>query len=235
MEYPTHFQSNGKTLYGIFHVPEPETAKQKVGVIFFPAGVKYRVGPHRLYVKIARRLQAHGYPCFRVDTHGIGDSEDNLEYGPIAKVWASIETGRFVDDALAAIDHFCTGLKLDKVILAGLCGGANTALLTAVKDSRIAHLILIGMSAFISSPVEDFSDKLNPGMASIIFEMYLKKLLTLKYWRRLLTFQSDYKLLIKSLGLSLFRRTNHSSLKTKSAANSNQDNTQVVVCYRRNE
>ena len=125
MENPCYFQSNGQRLLGMIHVPENRIIRKKAGVIFFPAGAKYRVGPHRLYVKLARQLQAHGYPYLRIDTHGIGDSEGDLEYGPINEVWSTIETGRFVDDALAAVDHFCKALKLEQVVLTGLCGGAK--------------------------------------------------------------------------------------------------------------
>ncbi|MBN1348679.1 alpha/beta hydrolase [candidate division KSB1 bacterium] len=216
MEIPVTFKSEENQLYGMVHIPEPGKQPKKAGVIFLPSGVKYRVGPHRLYVKLARQLQAQGYPCLRVDTHGIGDSEGELERGAITNVWSQIETGRFVDDTLAAIAFFCREYELDEVVLSGLCGGANTSLLAATGDRRVSHLILLGLSTLVSQPLETFSDQLNPGIATVIFSMYLKKIFNLKYWFRLLTFQSDYRLLFKSISMSLLKRKN-----TKSEADKN--------------
>ena len=44
-------------------------------VIILNAGLLHRVGPNRLSVEIARRLAAQGYPSFRFDMSGVGDSE----------------------------------------------------------------------------------------------------------------------------------------------------------------
>ena len=67
----------GLQLVGIVHEPPPER-RSRVGVILLSPGVKNRVAPHRLYVKMAERLLRRGLWVLRFDFYGLGDSEGRI-------------------------------------------------------------------------------------------------------------------------------------------------------------
>src|SRR5262245_21613598 len=73
-----HYQERGvrfgpaDRLFGILSTPK--YASSAPAVILLNTGIEYRVGPHRLYVPLARELAARGHVVFRYDLGGIGDS-----------------------------------------------------------------------------------------------------------------------------------------------------------------
>lgn len=88
------FNSNGKQLVAIEHLPGPllikatiQDAEQeleskeykpqptKKGVVIVVGGPQTRVGSHRLFVDLARALAKQGVTVFRFDYSGAGDSE----------------------------------------------------------------------------------------------------------------------------------------------------------------
>ena len=132
MERPVHFESKGKNIFAIFR-PAVNNAK-KVGVIFLNAGFQYRVGPHRIYIKTARRLSQIGFPSLSMDFSGLGDSE-----GEIRDIHFDCYD---VEDALRAVDFLAQQEKIGKVVLLGLCAGARNAIKAAARDTRIDSIIL---------------------------------------------------------------------------------------------
>ena len=62
-------------LFGIFTPANPALAGPgRPGIVLANAGCVSRVGPHRTYVKMARRWASLGFDVLRVDLSGIGDS-----------------------------------------------------------------------------------------------------------------------------------------------------------------
>src|SRR5512143_1047295 len=108
MEEPiTFLNKNGKRLLGIVHIPEKSRSERKIGVNLLNPGIKYRVAPHRLNVKLARELCRKGYYVLRFDPEGIGDSEGKLpDNTPVAEIWGKIQTGFFTQDVITANDFF---------------------------------------------------------------------------------------------------------------------------------
>ncbi len=110
------------------------------GVVFLNSGIIHRVGPNRLYVELARgmteRLGAH---TLRFDLAGIGDSG-----APRSTTLADSVR----DDVTDAVDHLCASTGTDRVILTGLCSGADNAFTAALRDPRVVGLILMDPSAF---------------------------------------------------------------------------------------
>lgn len=131
-ERPVYFKNRGKNLFGIFH-PAVNNGK-KVGVIFLNSGLQYRVGPHRIYVKTARRLSQIGFSSLRMDFCGLGDSEGEIKE-PHFDCFN-------IEDTLRAVDFLTQKEMIEKVVLLGLCAGARNALKTAAKDNRIDSTIL---------------------------------------------------------------------------------------------
>ncbi len=173
-----YFLSKGKRLFGVLHVPTDCT--KKIGVIFLNSGPQYRVGPHRMYVKAARRLSQVGFWVLRMDFPGIGDSEGEIDsihfdcYDPA--------------DTCSAIDFLMEKEKIDKVVLIGTCAGARNALMTAARDSRVDSIVLwsLPMITFsLYTPVSKNAPRAS--MSGIAAKRYLKnwlkKAFSIKAWK----------------------------------------------------
>ena len=71
------------SMVGILHSPDGYANLELPAVLFLNAGLIHRIGPNRIYVKLARQFAQMGFFVFRFDSSGIGDSEvrkDNLPY-----------------------------------------------------------------------------------------------------------------------------------------------------------
>ena len=188
---------NGLRLFGILHVPGRATTD--LAVILLSPGVKMRVGPERLYCTLTERLVALGLPVLRFDFYGLGDSEGELTEELMKDVYNHIEVGRFVDDTIDAMDWMAREHGSRRFILSGLCGGAITGLLAAKHDPRVAGLLALAITPVLASRSANPSLYITSGQAAELRRTYLSKLVSPRAWFRLLTMQSDYSLLWKSL------------------------------------
>ncbi|TBO44302.1 alpha/beta hydrolase family protein [Pedobacter kyonggii] len=100
-------------------------------IILLNAGLVHRIGPNRIYVKLARRLSMEGYNVFRFDYGGQGDS---LFYSKQPS-----------DDILISktLDHLAIKLKFEEFVLIGLCSGAEDAYHVSLTDTRIKGIVMI--------------------------------------------------------------------------------------------
>ncbi|MFA6216041.1 MAG: alpha/beta fold hydrolase [Candidatus Omnitrophota bacterium] len=188
MEEIIGFNNNaGQKLYGVLHSPEPGNTVKRSLVIMLNSGLLDRVGPHRLYVKIARMLCRQGFYVFRFDSHGLGHSEGELVSGPSVLNFVKIENGFFVEDVLGAINFLSQKIDPDKIFMTGLCGGGVTSLLAADIDKRISGVISLDPPVYLDSAQEDYD--VNPLAAMMALESPLKKIFNLKYWLKLVTFK----------------------------------------------
>ena len=105
------------------------------GLMLINAGIVHRVGPGRLYVKLARNLAAQGVPTLRFDLSGIGDSPARRDHLPFQE--------SALDEIGEAMDYLGGSQGLDRFILAGICSGANLSYKMAQRDPRIAGAVLI--------------------------------------------------------------------------------------------
>ena len=101
------------------------------GVLLVIGGSQTRIGSHRMYERLAKSLAEKGYPCFRFDRRGVGDSEgeDPGFKGSEADLLA----------AAAAFRNECPALT--RLIGFGLCDGA-TALVLFGDAAGLDGLIL---------------------------------------------------------------------------------------------
>ena len=131
-EEAIEFASADETLVGVLAAPE---VARSTGVVIIVGGPQYRVGSHRQFVLLARRLAAEGYAVLRFDYRGMGDSP-----GPLGH----FETVQ--DDVAAAIGALqASSPGVQRVVLWGLCDGASAALLYLHQraDARVCGLILL--------------------------------------------------------------------------------------------
>jgi hypothetical protein len=147
MERPVTFKNkSNQTLFGILHTPENiGQMVKRIGVNILNPGLKNRIAPNRLNIKIARMLCEKGFFVFRFDPHGIGDSEGQLSGNNenLLDMWGMIQKGEFVEDTIVSNSFFIDIAKLDKLILIGQCGAGVTALVCCGADERIDKLVLI--------------------------------------------------------------------------------------------
>lgn len=126
------FNCAQEQLLGVASLPD---SAGPLGVLILVGGPQYRVGSHRQFLLLARRLAAAGIPAMRFDFRGMGDSDG-----------AERDFAAVGDDIAAAIAAFftaCPGLR--QVALWGLCDAASAALLywQTTRDPRIAGLALL--------------------------------------------------------------------------------------------
>lgn len=130
-EQPIVFECNGERLVGIVHGVDPSQAR--VGVLVVVGGPQYRAGSHRQFVLMARDFAQAGYPAFRFDYRGMGDSDG-----------ASRSFESVGDDIRSAIDTFFTSApQLQGVVLWGLCDAASACLMYASADERVRAVIIV--------------------------------------------------------------------------------------------
>jgi alpha-beta hydrolase superfamily lysophospholipase len=108
-------------------------------IVVTNAGCVNRAGPHRMYVKMARRWAQLGFDVLRVDLSGIGDTpvapgeRENLTYPSSA-----------LDDLRAARQ----ALGVERVIIAGLCSGGDYAFQLGARDPSVAGAWLLNPRTF---------------------------------------------------------------------------------------
>ncbi|MHA6719336.1 serine aminopeptidase domain-containing protein [Sphingomonas sp. RS6] len=119
------FPCDGDTLIGTL-----DSADGKTGLLIVSGGNEIRVGAHRGMAALAQRVAAAGYPVFRFDRRGIGDS-------------AGINRGfdASADDIAVAASTFRREARVRRVIALGLGDGA-TALALNHPQARIDALLL---------------------------------------------------------------------------------------------
>ena len=107
-------------------------------VVILNAGIIHRVGPNRMFVGLSRRLAAAGRTVVRVDLSGIGDSEPRSD--GLAPLDAALADLREVLDSLEATR------QIRRVVLVGLCSGADHSIIYGGSDPRIVGTVLIDAS-----------------------------------------------------------------------------------------
>ena len=125
-----------RSLCGV--VTRPAGQATRLPVIIFNTGIIHRVGHHRIYVTLSRKLAAEGHPVIRFDFGGVGDSPIQYEDMPT------------LDGNLASIDDVCNwveqNLGQSRVILMGLCSGADHSIIYASKHKQVAGVVLLDPS-----------------------------------------------------------------------------------------
>ena len=129
----------GRTsLVGIVTRAASAASADRPAIVILNTGIIHRVGHHRMFVTMSRALGAVGYTVLRFDFSGIGDSDprdDGLS---------------LVDACMAEIKEALDWLeregKASRMILVGLCSGADHAVLYGHTDPRIVGLVLMDPS-----------------------------------------------------------------------------------------
>ncbi|HVZ73438.1 MAG TPA: alpha/beta hydrolase [Polyangia bacterium] len=151
------------TLSGVVTEPAAGSPKRPA-VLLLNAGLLHRVGPNRLYVTIARRLAAAGWPVLRFDYSGLGESDARRDEVPLLQSMS--------EEGKAAMDFLAKEGVADTFIPMGLCAGAENAQRLARDDARVVGAVLIDGYAYRT-----------PGYYA---RVVLRRVLSARSWKNLL-------------------------------------------------
>jgi exosortase A-associated hydrolase 1 len=155
-----------------------------IGWLFVIGGSQTRVGPHRLYERLAARLAEAGQAVIRFDRRGIGDSS-GIDAG-------YLESGLDIRAAMGALrENFP---KLRSILGFGLCDGASAIAMVA---PALSGAVLA--NPWVVEPVDDLPP------AAAIRGHYRRRLLDPHAWLRLLRGGVDLGKLVRGLKRSRAR------------------------------
>jgi alpha/beta superfamily hydrolase len=124
-----------QSLVGILTRAVAPAARNGPAVVILNTGIIHRVGHHRMYVTMSRALARAGHMVLRFDFSGIGDSDSRTDgLPPLESCLADIKD---------ALDWLERERQASRVILVGLCSGADHAVLYGHTDARIVALVLM--------------------------------------------------------------------------------------------
>ena len=127
-----------KTLVGIVTQRGDYAPEDRPVFVILNTGIIHRVGHHRMYVTLARALAEAGYRVLRFDLSGIGDSESRED-------GLSLLDG-VLADVREVIDWLVTARLAQRIILVGLCSGADHSLVYGISDPRVCGVVLLDPS-----------------------------------------------------------------------------------------
>ena len=168
MKESVYYFGEGNNLSGV--ITKADALSHLPAVILLNSGLIPRIGPNRVYVKIARRLAQKGFPVLRFDFSGVGDSvirPDHLSFALSS-----------VAECRAAMDFLVEKTGARQFILSGICSGADAAFDTALADpQRVSGVI----------PIDFYSVSSHAYQA----QMYKQRLRSLSSWAKLFSGKSD--------------------------------------------
>jgi pimeloyl-ACP methyl ester carboxylesterase len=134
----------GGRILGTFHKPHAHRSASTppIGVLFMHPGTLPRSAYGDAAVFWADAFAARGYPCFRFDLPGLGDSNGELPE-KLLDFQSSVNEGEYAI-MVPPLTHTIVGrFNLAGVVLVGLCAGAVTALYAAAVDEHVKGLVLM--------------------------------------------------------------------------------------------
>jgi alpha-beta hydrolase superfamily lysophospholipase len=176
-------------LFGI--LSEPATplpahgSRAEHAILMLNVGTNHRVGPNRLYVRMARRWAAQGYRAFRFDLAGLGDSGSAAGFSATRLFdKASVSDVQLAMDALAerGCKHF---------IVIGLCSGAYVAFQAVLADPRVVGQVLMNPRRLVGKEDATLQTAMSQNFKSTQF--YTKQLFDPSTYRRLLQGDIDVR------------------------------------------
>jgi exosortase A-associated hydrolase 1 len=162
------FDCAGQSLVGVLSRPGvgPGLAQGDLGVVIAVGGPQYRVGSHRQFTLMARRLAAAGWPALRFDTRGMGDSGGDFP--------GFESLGPDLAAAAQALTAACPTVR--RIVFWGLCDAASAIMMNLAQLPSAAGAVL-----------------LNPWVrhvdthARVEFKQYYaRRLFDAAFWRKLL-------------------------------------------------
>jgi pimeloyl-ACP methyl ester carboxylesterase len=143
----------GTCLRGTYHRSHDDSPSSRsglrrtnrIGVVFVNAGFLPRASVGDSAVYWADSFAKSGYPSFRFDLPGLGDSDGDVP----AKLLDFINAGGYAPILSDAVKEIIKRFSLSGVVILGHCGGATTALYTAAASKECRGLVLMDPYFFL--------------------------------------------------------------------------------------
>jgi pimeloyl-ACP methyl ester carboxylesterase len=103
-------------------------------------------GPNRMWVEIARRWAARGVPTLRIELSWMADSNGDTSMGT-----SSLYGPEYVDETCEVLEMLRARGLPTRFVLLGMCAGAYWSMHAALRDERIAAIIMLNPGALIWS------------------------------------------------------------------------------------
>jgi pimeloyl-ACP methyl ester carboxylesterase len=149
---------DGNCLWGTYHRSRDRSSdpgssslpasgeKNRIGILFLNAGFLPRGAPSTVYW--AESFAKAGYPAFRFDLPGLGDSAGNVPDDMLEFVSA----GGYTHVLSTVVKEVVERFSLSGIVLMGLCAGAVSALFTIAITPECRGVVL--MDPFFNIPQE---------------------------------------------------------------------------------
>ena len=191
-EIPVTFLNGEDKIFGILHHPSDIDLCRIPMVIFSHGFTGYRIGPHQMFVKMARFLSRQGYSCLRFDFRGRGYSEGTKENTNYQSMVSDLDT---------VIQSVNKAYKPTHVILLGICSGARTALYY-IKNGKGAVHSLIELSCPLLWQANEVSAATS--RTKSVMNDYAQKALHLDNWKRLFAGEVNSKMIGRIIRNNIF-------------------------------
>lgn len=154
---------DGRCLCGTYHKPQDAAAALRassdenngIGILFLNPGFLPRASPSAVYW--AESFANSGYPAFRFDLPGLGDSEGDIP----DKMLDHVSSGGYAPVLSVIVKHLVKRFSLSGVVIMGLCSGAVTALFTAAVAKECAGVVLMDPYFFLAQERLKIRDELS--------------------------------------------------------------------------
>ncbi len=125
------------SLHGVLTEPAPDRRIPGApGVLFWNVGLNHHVGPHRVFVDLARRLAHAGFCSLRFDTSGLGDSASSLDD-------ARPDAERNLADVRDAMQALRKHRSIGRFVLVGFCSSVDAAHAVGVADDDVVGIVYL--------------------------------------------------------------------------------------------
>lgn len=159
-ETPVFFPAANEECFGI--LTEPLTASSDVTVVLLKPGRYAPMERNRMWVRLAHRLAAEGFPVLRFDYHGVGESTGTVPMFNLSRP--------FVEDVEGAMQWLRSNRPGQGVVLVGTCFGTRTGLASAANIPELKGVLLIGLPVGDDGAV--FADRM---VASYSMKDYVRR------------------------------------------------------------
>jgi pimeloyl-ACP methyl ester carboxylesterase len=137
-------------------------AQDRVGVLFLNSTSPTRAANGDAAVYLADSFAECGYPSFRIDLPGFGDSEGD----PGEDLIGFINRGGYASVASAKVSELVARFNLSGVVIVGHCAGSVSALFTAAASRECRGLVLIGPYFFLPQAIRPAKTRKQPELSA---------------------------------------------------------------------
>jgi hypothetical protein len=150
--------TSGSALFGTCHLPQGASSG-RAGFLFLNAGPAPRAGNSDLSAHLCDHLASLGFPSFRFDLPGLGDTPGELP-DDVEVFWRDVQLGRNVESAADLARKLRVKFGLTDLVMGGMCAGAVTSVLAVDQAvDAITGLILLEPNFRVTPILRQSSDR----------------------------------------------------------------------------